>query len=215
MDNPPRTLERRNLRSGLPLWTSEIQQLLRGYRFRGVDDPPNLPRAAVALVLRDGDRGSEFIAIHRAHRHGDPWSGHVALPGGRHQPGDSDLVGTAIRETREEIGVDLDKNADLVTELDELRAVGRGQLLDLVIRPVLFVLRNPVSLSPNPAEVQNALWIPLAVLRQDAHSTSSPRKPMGSAHPAVEFRGYTIWGLTHRILSRFVELVTSQRETPA
>ncbi|GIW45391.1 MAG: coenzyme A pyrophosphatase [Candidatus Binatia bacterium] len=194
----------------MPFTNGEILSRLRGYQFRAVSDPPDLPRAAVALVLRDGARGSEFIAIHRAHRSGDPWSGHMALPGGRQQPGDKTLIGTAIRETREEIGVDLERAGEVVAELDELRAVGRGQLLDLVIRPVVFVLRQPVDLLPNPREVQAALWIPLSALRHENTQRSFQPAPDRTALPAFEFRGYTIWGLTHRILSGFLDLLASK-----
>ena len=68
-----------------------------------LSDP--LRRAAVALILRDpGDGTLEFLMIKRADYEGDPWSGHVALPGGRHEQGDPTLEATAIRETWEETG---------------------------------------------------------------------------------------------------------------
>jgi 8-oxo-dGTP pyrophosphatase MutT (NUDIX family) len=186
---------------GAEIWSVErIRRALQGFHAACVDDPPGLPRAAVALILRDGTVGSEFLAIHRAHRPGDPWSGHMALPGGRQQPGDLDLVQTAVRETCEEVGIDLQRNGEWIAELDELRAVGRGKLLDLVIRPIVFRLTAAVELHPNPAEVQNAFWIPLAALhvRHEA-------KPAPTYVPSFEYNGYTIWGLTHRILSRFLE----------
>lgn len=184
------------------LWKpTEIADWFDGYIGEQVVEPPGLPRAAVALILKDGPSGSEFVAIHRAHREGDPWSGHVALPGGRQQAGDATLIETAMRETLEEIGIDLGRWGRPIAELDELRAVGRGRLLDLVIRPILFLLLQPVELRPNPAEVQKALWIPLGALHihpheQETHDTA----------PSFEYSGYTIWGLTHRILSRFIEL---------
>lgn len=185
------------------VWSAEdIGKCLQGYTGEQVLDPPGLPRAAVALILRNGPSGGEFVAIHRAHREGDPWSGHMALPGGRQQPGDATLVQTATRETREEIGIDLDRCGRPVAELDELRAVGRGRLLDLVIRPVLFVLVQPVELVPNPAEVQSAFWIPLAALQVHPHERQACDRP-----PSFEYNGYTIWGLTHRILSRFLETI--------
>lgn len=191
-----------------------IMARLRGYTFRPVTDPADLARAAVALILRDGPRGSEFIAIHRAHRSGDPWSGHMALPGGRQQPGDPDLISTAVRETHEEVGIDLERVAEVVSELDEIRAVARGQLLDLVIRPIVFVLRQPVSIVPNPREVQSALWIPLAALRHNSREYRHPQSPELGPLPAFEYEGYTIWGLTHRILSHFVELMEAKAQEP-
>src|SRR5215203_7215657 len=66
-------------------------------------------RAAVALLLRERERGLEIFVIKRAEKSDDPWSGHMALPGGGWERGDKDVYDTARRETLEEIGVDLDE----------------------------------------------------------------------------------------------------------
>src|SRR4051794_37638584 len=67
-------------------------------------------QATVALLLRECDRrGLELLVIRRAENEYDPWSGHMALPGGGYEPGDSSVYGTARRETLEEIGIDLDE----------------------------------------------------------------------------------------------------------
>src|SRR5439155_1604605 len=84
------------------------RRALREHRAHPVDAPGARP-AAVALVLIEGREGLEALFIHRAERAGDPWSGQVALPGGRHEPSDPDLLATAIRETLEETGVDLSR----------------------------------------------------------------------------------------------------------
>jgi 8-oxo-dGTP pyrophosphatase MutT (NUDIX family) len=166
-------------------------------------------RAAVAVVLRDGDTGAELIAIHRSHRRGDPWSGHMALPGGRQHGDDRDLPMTATRETLEEVGVDLGRHGEMMARLDDLRAVGRGQLLDLVITPFVYAVRTPVVLVPNHHEVQSAFWIPLASLRRrEAHGTHRQQHDGREAEfPAFLYQGHTIWGLTHRILTGFLGLL--------
>ncbi len=191
-----------------------IARRLRGQVCQVISDPPGLPRAAVALLLRDGKAGGEFLAIHRAHRSGDPWSGHMALPGGRQQPDDPDLLSTAVRETREEVGIDLERVGQVLGELDEVRAVAHGRHLDLVIRPIVFGLRQPVQPVPNSREVQTALWIPLAALRHNSTDYRHPQSPELGPLPAVEFQGYTIWGLTHRILWSFVERIETPEATP-
>lgn len=185
-----------------------IRHLLRAHRAQTVDGP-EYGRAAVAVVLRDGDAGAEFIVIHRAHRRGDPWSGHMALPGGRQHVSDRDLVVTAARETREEVGVDLERDAELLGSLNDLRAVGRGRLLNLVITPFVYALHSPVDIVPDHVEVQSAFWIPLTTLRRsDVLGTYRQHVDGHDAEfPAFVYRGHTIWGLTHRILSGFLELL--------
>ncbi len=167
-------------------------------------------RAAVAIVLRDGEDGAEFVVIHRAHRRGDPWSGHMALPGGRQDPADRDLPATAMRETREEVGVDLSLHGELLGALDDLQAIGRGRPLDLIITPFVYALTAPTTLVLNALEVQSALWVPVLSLRHpDVLGTHRPQQSGNQlAYPAFVYQGYAIWGLTHRILTGLLDILT-------
>ena len=99
-------------------------------------------RAAVAAVLRQGPLDTEVLFIRRAERQGDPWSGQMAFPGGRAEQGDADLLATAVRETREEIGVDLLTAAEFMGALDEVRAMARMRPMNLAITPFVFRLRE-------------------------------------------------------------------------
>src|SRR5437899_12160912 len=99
-------------------------------------------RAAVALVLRDGPSGVELLFIRRAEHPEDPWSGQMAFPGGRAEPGDPDLRATAVRETEEEIGVDLALEAEYLGVLDEARAAARLIPVYLAIPPVVSTLHG-------------------------------------------------------------------------
>ncbi|HXQ20132.1 MAG TPA: CoA pyrophosphatase [Candidatus Acidoferrales bacterium] len=166
--------------------------------------------AAVAIVLREADEGAEFVVIRRSHRDDDPWSGHMALPGGRQDPADRDLFMTATRETHEEVGIDLQQYGELLGHLDELRAIGRGRPLDLVITPFVCAVTAPVSLTPNHREVQQAFWLPLAALRRREAQGSFRHEINGQPmeHQAFIYQGHTIWGLTYRILTQLLEVVT-------
>ncbi len=166
-------------------------------------------RAAVALVLRDGERGAEFVAIRRSERAGDPWSGHMALPGGRQHPADADLLATAARETHEEVGIDLVAHARMLGRLDELRAYGGGRPLGLIISPFVFALTMPVDLVLNKGEVDAAVWVPLSVLREPGAQGNVRYMLAGqqTEHSAFIYEGYSIWGLTYRILSGFLEVL--------
>jgi 8-oxo-dGTP pyrophosphatase MutT (NUDIX family) len=185
-----------------------IRTRLAGFR-PSVIDEPRVARAAVALALAQAPGGVELLLIQRATRDNDPWSGHIALPGGRRDPGDADAIATAVRETSEEVGVDLRRDGEVIGRLDELRAVARHRPLDLVITPVVFALPRPVPLVPSPREVDSALWVPLSFLASAEAAATYTRTLEGitSEFPAFRYRQYTIWGLTHRILSGFLELV--------
>ena len=170
---------------------------------------PKVARASVALVLAAGSDGVELLLIRRATRDNDPWSGHIAFPGGRRDPADADAVATAVRETREEVGIDLLADAEPIGRLDELRAIARQRPLDLVISPIVFSLRRPVTLALSPREVTGAVWVPLGFLASaDARSTHRRTlEGVTSDFPALRYGDYTIWGLTHRILDGFLAIV--------
>jgi len=165
-------------------------------------------RAAVALVLRDGDDGTEFVAIRRSHRPGDPWSGQMALPGGRQHPSDADLATTVARETREEVGIDLVVHGQMLGRLDDLQARAGARPLNLIVSPFVFALTAPVELALNPHEVDSALWVPLPFLRQPDAQGSIRFTLAGEEmeFSAFVYRGREIWGLTYRILTHFLSL---------
>src|SRR4051812_23466320 len=95
-------------------------------------------RAAVAIILREHEGGLEALFIRRADHPLDPWSGQMAFPGGRQDPEDADLLATALRETVEEVGIDLAAAGELLGTLDEVRAMARMRPMDLVIAPYVF-----------------------------------------------------------------------------
>ena len=167
-----------------------------------------LRRAAVALILRAGEQGViELLMIKRAAFEGDPWSGHIALPGGRQEPDDASLQHTAIRETWEETGIDLARDGCVVGQLDDLQP-RTPRLPPLVITPFVAVLERdvPIVLSP---EVDEAFWVPLTALQDPNASREIVLELTGGPRtvPSFQHEGYTIWGLTERILRQFLALL--------
>jgi 8-oxo-dGTP pyrophosphatase MutT (NUDIX family) len=163
----------------------------------------------VAAVLRPAAGDVEALFIRRAENPRDPWSGHMAFPGGRRDPGDPDLVHTALRETREELGLDLESTARRIGHLDEIEAVARGRRTGMVIRPYVFALEAAeVELRPN-YEVAEALWVPLGPLLRGEASTHYryQRNGLDLLLPAYLCEGHVVWGLTYQMLERLFQAV--------
>lgn len=157
--------------------------------------------AAVAVVLASDP--DSLLLIRRAERVGDPWSGHMALPGGRQEPAEPDLFTTAVRETAEEVGLALERR-HLIGTLDDV--VPRTPVLPpIAVRPHVFVLSRRPLLSLNP-EVAAARWVPLDLLLHPATYDSVLLDIRGESR---EFQAYRlddsiVWGLTERIVSNLL-----------
>ena len=168
---------------------------------------PAVMETSVALLLTPGKLGLEALFIRRAERVEDPWSGHIALPGGRREPGDADRLATAVRETKEEVGVTLPASALLGT-LDDV-APSAARLPPLVIRPYAFSFetRPEASLSE---EVSEVMWLPLADLHACEGKTSVTIRGVPVEVPCFNRGGVVIWGLTYRILLGFLSLAAGR-----
>ena len=185
-----------------------IAEALAARRGRQVELAPGERRAAVALILRGGDLDElEMLLIKRATYEGDPWSGHVALPGGRQEAEDASLLDTAVRETREETGIDLALHGRALGALDDL-APRTPVLPPIIISPFVFSLGGEARLVAS-AEVAEAFWVPVDALRApgvaqeiELFLAGGPRRVQSLRHGA-----HTIWGLTERILQQFFSLL--------
>jgi 8-oxo-dGTP pyrophosphatase MutT (NUDIX family) len=178
-------------------------------------EPAGTPRAAVALLLRATPRGLELLLIRRAEREGDPWSGHMALPGGRASADDASLAETAAREAREEVNIDPLLHGRLLGELDHL-APRSVRIPSIVVAPFVFELTGAPEPRPNH-EVQLALWVPVAeLLRPEAVTEYLHELGEGGtlSFPAFDAGGYRVWGMTHRILTTFLELYAGAIAAP-
>jgi 8-oxo-dGTP pyrophosphatase MutT (NUDIX family) len=168
-------------------------------------------RAAVAMVLRPDPAGrGEVLLIERARKAGDPWSGHMAFPGGRQDPEDPSPRVTAERETLEEVGMDL-APAELLGQLDDLEGRHAGRPAGLVISAFVYHLPEPPRLAPNE-EVESAFWVPLEqLLARERHVDYRFRHELGAlTMPGIrvgEAEPHVVWGLTYRFLERFFELL--------
>ena len=172
-------------------------------------DPPM--RAAVALLLQPRPDDIYVLFIHRAHHPHDPWSGHMAFPGGRHEPEDPDLLVTIQRETHEEIGISLDEHGQYLGRLAEVQAMARGKQTGMIVSPFVYLVSQEARPVPDPVEVQDIIWVPLSFMQQDGVEQIVQRNLQAGSTiqvPALLYGGKTIWGLTYRMLRGFLELIS-------
>ena len=161
------------------------------------------------MLLREGTSGPEVFFIRRAEQPRDPWSGHMAFPGGRRDAGDTTLLHTAMRETREEVGLDLSREAEQIGQLDDLQAIARGKPQETVIRPFVFEVRRQSPLQVDESEVAEALWTPLLPLYRGEVDTVRPYQWQGTEinFPAYDVGGRIVWGLTYQMLRSFFRIL--------
>lgn len=183
---------------------ARLERALAGRTPQPAERDEPFKEAAVALIIRPRtDDDAELLLIRRALRAGDPWSGQIGLPGGRFEPADASLEETALRETFEEVGLDLRAEGRVLGMLDEIRP--RTPVLPpIIVRPyVVVVERTPdLVLSDEVAEVRwvrvSELFVPGARV-----STTVSVRDLRLRVDAFQHGDFTIWGMTERILSNF------------
>jgi 8-oxo-dGTP pyrophosphatase MutT (NUDIX family) len=165
--------------------------------------------AAVILLLRPDGTGdsAEILFIKRAERDGDPWSGHLAFPGGRAEARDATLLDVAVRETAEEVGIDVRIGGRLLGWLPSFHPLSARNSL-LSVAPFVALAPDGAILNLQASEVETAFWMSLAALRHEGQSARVRHEIEGVSRewPAYPSPQGPIWGITARILSRFIEL---------
>jgi len=181
-----------------------LANALRERTPRTVVDPTR-SEAAVAVILVPGEE--QLLLIRRAEHSRDPWSGQMGLPGGRRDASDADLLATAIRETEEEVGLDL-AAAELLGALDD-QAPTTPLLPPIIVRPHVFLLGSVPDQLRLSGEVQYVRWAPLDDLR-----LPEVYRPYSFEHQGVQITrpGYhlgndVVWGMTERILTPLLGLL--------
>ena len=190
-----------------------VRRAFSGRSTSATSASPEGRHAVVAAILRDSPEGAEVLLIRRAEHDLDPWSGHMALPGGHGDTVDTSLVATAVREIAEEVGLDLHQHAELLGPLPELVAAPTK----LAIYPLVFALSPGQEPEPNPREVAEVVWATLDHLRSPAALSSYEMLVREQRHrfPAFDVRGRIVWGLTYRILGNLLSLLAPPSEPPA
>ncbi len=165
-------------------------------------------RAAVAAILSPGlaDEGPRVMLIRRAQRDGDPWSGHMALPGGRVEAADASDAATAERETREEVGVELAGHQ--VGRLSDMLARVHSGPAPMVVSPWVYL--SPEGAAPGTSsEVDEVVHIPLGFFADAANRAQRTWqvRQLGRLEvtvPCYHWEGHVVWGMTLAMIDELV-----------
>ena len=113
-----------------------------------------------------------------------------------------------MRETREEVGIDLIASARLLGRSDAIPAIARGEIVGMSITPFVFVQTGPIELSLNH-EAESAFWLPLATAASGVLDDSYEYNKGSQSWtlPCWRYEGHLVWGLTYQMLTRFLEVI--------
>ena len=179
-------------------------------------EPLPSKRAAVAISVRSGVSGPEILMIQRAVRQGDPWSGHMGFPGGRKDESDASDMACAKRETREEIGFDLDIYGELVCQLSDVNTGWRADRPEMLVAPFVFKVGSTPVFELNH-EVDDTLWVPLSFLLNDANRSRHQWDWRGEVleSDAFTFDDRLIWGLSLMMIDELLQIISDRENALA
>ena len=185
-----------------------IETRLAGHRPSRKLLRPLMKRSAVAMILQVREGELNILMIKRAERKGDPWSGHMAFPGGRMDREDRNGFAAAVRETEEEVGLQLGPGDRCLGRLSDLNARPHKGAFGMAVSPFVFHLEREVRFVPN-YEVAEVVWVPLEFLldtdnrEQMVWERTGVRMPL----PCYFYEGRRIWGLSLAMLDELMDLV--------
>ena len=160
--------------------------------------------AAVVVLLKLDNQGFQVLFVKRAYVPTDTWSGQTAFPGGKRDPKDHNLKETVVRETLEETSINLREGYRFLGAMEPLRATQRPEMK---IVPFVVLQEKEQNIELNE-ELTYYFWAPLKELTQNKGNV----KYMHEEHPAYIIGSNIIWGLTYRILDKFLSLLSSIEE---
>ena len=188
--------------------TQQLHRRLQGFVKQDVGFEPRSGRAAVAIMVREGQEATELLMIRRATREGDPWSGHMGFPGGRRDPEDRSNFYCALRETEEELGVDLSRWGAPLGELSDVNTGWRKDRPEMLVTPFIFSVSELPELTPND-EVDDVVWVPLHFLMDEGNREPLEWEWKGQKMETDSYLYdcYRIWGLSLMMIDEMMGLL--------
>lgn len=163
---------------------------------------------AVAILLKIDNQDLRILFVRRAKNLADPWSGQIGFPGGKREPEDKNLEQTVIRETKEEVGINLLQNCHFLGVADAQKTKPRP---DLKVLPFVVLLEDELPIRLNRRELQAFFWIPVEQLVENRTIVELASEKQ----PAYVVGKKVIWGLTYRILKNLFQTLKLQQTMDA
>jgi 8-oxo-dGTP pyrophosphatase MutT (NUDIX family) len=183
-----------------PLLTAVEAAGADAFALRGLPPPPDdVRRSAVLVLFGEGPHGPDVLLIERS-AHLRSHAGQPAFPGGGIDPGDDGPVGAALREAREETGLDPD-GVEVLAVLPDLWVPPSGN----VVTPVLAWWHTPSEVVADRREVAAVARVPISALC-DPRNRAQVRAPSGHTGPTFAVADMLVWGFTAAVLDRLLAL---------
>jgi len=182
-----------------------LKKLLSSRNVNEIFREGDFVHASVMMILKESGQGYSLLFIKRPESERDPFSGHMAFPGGRMDSADNSKLETAIRETYEEVGIDINSSGRILGSLDDVNP-NNPRARNYIVTPYLSVLNEEVVIKPDSNEVERTLWVPMHHLVDDRNLEVRIRERDGTEVKdyAYQYEQYLIWGMTGRILHQFL-----------
>ena len=168
-------------------------------------DQPGLVRAAVLIPLFKKN-GEYYVLLTRRTDKVRHHKGQISFPGGRQDPGE-DFLATALREAKEEMGIEA-KDVRILGELDDMCTVAS----DFCIAPFVGLIPYPYPFKINRHEIEEIIEVPLSVFLDETKFREEFRSHNGEPVPVYFYQHdeHTIWGATARILKQLMDLIPKE-----
>ena len=186
---------------------NQIRNILSSRQRRVIEHPP-FSHAAVLVPLfqKDGDchllftKRSEEVKYHK---------GEISFPGGVVDEEDKELIHTALREAREEIGLK-ESDVQIIGVLDDIVTI-----TEFIVTPIVGLFPYPYPFKVSEVEIAELIEVPLSFLLDD-NCTSEREIFRGGEREIVyayQYGKHIIWGATARILKQFLGLILISKNT--
>ena len=197
-------------RLGQPLPGLDAQlrmaSLNRNMKYRNFKVPDDARQSAVLLLLYPGEQNNIILPMQERTAYKGVHSRQIGLPGGGVEDFDTDYEDTALRETREELGV----------ERETVKVLGRLSKIyippsNYIVQPIVGIARQRPNFVLDPVEVKSLLEAPIeAFTAKDAVQTAmvKGRNFAEMEVPCFRVHGHVVWGATAMIMSEFGEIMS-------